>query len=138
MPTNTAGSTARTLYTEQVGYIRQSFTAASPTATAITVGTLPAGAIVTSVDVAVQTAFTYGTNNLVDIGLGSTATALAQSASVASTGLVKPSLSSNVNIGPLAADTVVTATPNITGTASTIGSATIIVTFNTRNDFRPS
>lgn len=138
MATNTAGTTARTLYTEQVGYLRQSFTAASPTATIINIGTLPKGAIVTSVDVAVNTAFTYGTNNLVDIGLGSTGTALAQSASIASTGLVKPALTSNVNIGPLAADTVVTMTPNITGTASTIGSATVIVTFNAQNDFRPS
>lgn len=138
MATNTAGSTARTLYTEQVGYLRQSFTAAAVTGTLITIGTLPKGAIITSVDIAVNTAFTYGTNNLVDIGLGSTGTALAQSASIASTGLVKPALTSNVNIGPLAADTVVTMTPNITGTASTIGSATVIVTFNAQNDFRPS
>jgi hypothetical protein len=139
MATNTAGSSARTLYTEQIGYIRQSFTAAATTAVVINIGTLPKGAIITSVDVAVGTAFTYGTNNLVDIGFGSTATALAQSASLATTGLVKPALTSNVLMGiPLAADTTIFCTPNITGTASTVGSATIIVTFNAQNDFRPS
>lgn len=138
MATNTAGSTARTLYTEQVSYIRQSFVFGATTATAITIGTVPKGAIITSVELAVSTAFNFGTNNLVDVGTVAASTNLASAASLATAGLIKPSLATSTGIGPFAADTAIIATPSLTGTAGTTGKCTVVILFNCQNDFAPS
>ena len=138
MATNTAGTTARTLYTEQIAYIRQSFTFSATTAIPITVGVLPKGAVVTDVSIAVSTVFNFGTNNLLDIGVTGTIQSLAASASLATAGLIKPSLATSTGIGPLAADTPIIATPNVTGAAGTTGKATVIVSYARQNDFAPS
>lgn len=138
MATNSAGSTARTNYTEQVSYLRQSFTFGAATGVAITIGTLPKGAIINSVDLAVSTAFNFGTNNLVDVGIAGTTQGLASGASLATAGLIKPSLATSTTIGPFAADTPIIATPNLTGTAGTTGKVTVIIPFTLQNDFQPS
>jgi hypothetical protein len=138
MATNTAGSTARTLYTEQVCYLRQSFVFGATTSTAITIGTVPKGAVITDVSIAVSTAFNFGTNNLTDIGTVAASTNLASGASLATAGLIKPSLATSTGIGPFAADTAIIATPSLTGTAGTTGKATVAISYIMQNDFAPS
>lgn len=69
MPTNTAGSTARNNYNQQIHYLRRSITFADNGAT-VDIGTIPAGALIIKPisGVMVNVAFNGGATNTLDIG----------------------------------------------------------------------
>ena len=67
MATNTAGTVARDFQKQMVHYLRKGFTYADDGST-LTVGVVPAGAIVIRAGVVVSTAFNAGSTNVLDIG----------------------------------------------------------------------
>src|SRR5438445_11458076 len=104
MPTNTAGDVGRVVYTETVGSLRKNFTFGATSAGAMTVGILPIGAIIVAVGVIVKTAFNFGTNNLLDIGVTGTGQAFASAISIATAGqIVADDMATSVNVGPFTA-----------------------------------
>ncbi|MCA9367639.1 hypothetical protein KC887_05280 [Candidatus Kaiserbacteria bacterium] len=90
--------------------------------------TLPKGAIVTQVQVDINTAFNAGATNTIDVGLGSTVDALVDGASAASIARLFPA-QDVPTLTPLAAATAVTATYNQTSTAADAGAAYIWVRY---------
>jgi hypothetical protein len=130
--TGTAGTTARQYSTQQVHYLRKGFTY-SDDGSVLTVGTIPAGAqiIKPMSGVAINVAFNAGSTNVLDIGtpanddLYGTDLALGTIAFVA--------LDEAVSM-TVAADTVITATVDLTGTAATTGQGEIIIAYIPDND----
>ena len=127
MPTNTAGSTARRLQDQQVTQISRSFTFADD-GSVLSIGTIPSGAVILrgQSGVIVHQVFNAGTTNVLDIGttadddLYGTDLALGTAAFVALDEAVDYRLS---------ADTAITATVDLTGTAATTGAATVVISF---------
>ena len=116
---------------ENVQYIRKDFTF-SDAGRVLTVGTLPAGAVIVKAisGVHVSTAFNAGTANTLDIGTAADgdlyATALAL-------GAVGPVALDEAVSQLVTVDTTVTSTPTLTGTAATTGAGQIVIAFVTRN-----
>ncbi len=127
MPTNTAGSTARRLQEQVVTQISRSFTFADD-GSVLTIGTIPSGAVIIrgQSGVLVHTAFNAGSTNVLDIGttanddLYGTDLALGAAAFVA--------LDEAVDYR-ITADTVITATVDLTGTAASAGAATVVIAY---------
>lgn len=135
MATGTAGSVARRNTLQTVGYLRKGFTFANTTAVALTVGVLPAGAIVIGAGVIVSEAFNYGTNNRLDIGTSADDDGIATDLALGTVGnIVWDELATSNDLGPYSTDTTITCTPDITGTAGTTGIATVYVLFLMNND----
>lgn len=127
MATNTAGTQARQLPWQAVHYLRKDFTFAD-TGSVLTLGTLPAGAVILKAlsGVEVHVAFTAGTNKQLDIGTLATADLYATDLTLAAIGFVPiDELVSH----KLAADTTLYATPDLTGSSNTAGSATVVIAF---------
>lgn len=139
MPTNTAGSTARNDYSQDVQTLR--FTVRyndAGIATGNAKQVLPAGAIVLGSFVQVTTAFNAATTNVLSIGTeASTYTNLVTTAqSVAGTTGLKANLApTGAALVPLAADSTVYALYTQSGTAATAGVANVVITYVLNNDF---
>lgn len=101
--------------------------------TAVTVGVLPAGATILkpSTGVSVSTAFNAGTTNTLNIGTTADDNLYATLIALGTTTFV--ALDEAVS-NTVAADTEVTATVVLTGTAATAGEAEVIVTYIPDND----
>lgn len=139
MPTNTAGSTARNDYSQDLQTIRfrVNFNDAG-IATGNAKQFLPAGAIIVGTDVLVTTAFNAATTNVLSVGFeASTYTNLVTTAqAVAGTpGLKQNLIPTGTALVPLASDVQVYALYTQTGTAATTGVAYVIVKFCLNNDF---
>lgn len=140
MPTNTQGTTARQVATQQLHYLRKTVTFAD-NGTAVVLGVLPAGAqIVNTISgVYVNTVFNAGSTNVIDIGtsanddLYGTDIALGTKAFVA---LDEAATATDVNTWYIAADTTMTATVALSGTAATTGSAVVQIVYSVDNDAR--
>lgn len=138
MATGVQGTTARKYSTQQIHYLRLGVTFAD-NGQARAVGVLPAGAIMLQPlsGVAVTTVFNAGTSNTINIGtsadddLYGTLMALGTKAFVA---LDEAATATNVNTWLLAADTTITATVVLTGTAATTGSAEVLIAYVPDND----
>lgn len=91
-----------------------------------TLFTLPKGAIVTKVQVDINTVFNAGATNTIDVGLGATVDALVDGADATAVARLFP-VQDVPTLTPLTADTAVTATYNQTSTAATTGAAYIWV-----------
>jgi hypothetical protein len=131
MATNTAGSTARRLETQQVHYLHKQITF-SDLGTVVTVGYLPANASVIGGGVHVTTAFNSSGTDLLDVGfIGSTTDddAYATDLTLAGVGFIAlDELAATTNIKQTV-DCTVTCTPAQSVADATAGVAEVYVTY---------
>jgi hypothetical protein len=131
MATNTAGSTARRLETQQVHYLHKQITFAD-LGTVVTVGYLPANASVIGGGVHVTTAFNSSGTDLLDVGfIGSTTDddAYATDLTLAGVGFIAlDELAATTNIKQTV-DCTVTCTPAQSVADATAGVAEVYVTY---------
>jgi hypothetical protein len=131
MPTNTAGSTARRIETQQVHYLHKRITFADY-GTTVTVGYLPANASVIGGGVHVTTAFNSSGTDLLDVGfIGATTDAdgYATQLTLAAVGfIVLDELATTTNIKQTA-DCTVTCAPAQSVADATAGVAEVYVTY---------
>jgi len=127
MPTNTAATNARLYHTDQVHYLAKDFTFADD-GSVLSLGYLPAGAVIIKPmsGVAVHVAFNAGTTNVLDIGTAANDDLYGTDLALGSIAFVP--LDEAVSMA-VAADTLVTATVDLTGTAATTGSGTVIIAY---------
>ena len=127
MPTNTAATNARLYHTDQVHYLAKSFTYADD-GSVLSLGYLPAGAVIVKPisGVAVHTAFNAGTTNVLDVGTAANGALYGTDLALGAIGFVP--LDEAVSLA-VAEDTLITATVDLTGTAATAGSATVIIAY---------
>lgn len=133
MATGTAGSTARQYHQQMTHYLRGAVaynTVAS--GETVSLGTIPSGAVITSVDVLVETAFNAGTTNVLIVGNASDDDAYLAAGDVdeTATGLTRYSTKG----AKVSADTEILAEYTQSGTAASAGAATIIVHYVPDND----
>lgn len=135
MATNTTqvNPPARHISQQQICYLRLGVTFAD-SGVVKTVGAIPAGAMILKPISGVQviTAFNAGTTNTVDIGTAASGAVLASAASLTATSFV--GLSAATGVYRVAADTVLTATVTLSGTAATTGDAEIVIAYVEDND----
>lgn len=135
MATGTAGSTARVYDTQQIHYYRKALSYADGITASVSIGLVPAGAIVVDAGVLVTTTYNWGTNNLLNMGTPGDTDGLATSLSLATAGLIKwDEFATSNDIGPYASDTWVTITYICTGTNASQGAAEAYVAFIPDND----
>lgn len=127
MPTNTAATNARLYHTDQVHYLAKSFTYADD-GSVLSLGYLPAGAVIIKPmsGVSVHVAFNAGTTNVLDIGTAANDDLYGTDLALGSIAFVP--LDEAVSLA-VAEDTLITATVDLTGTAATAGSATVIIAY---------
>lgn len=121
--------TARLLHTQQVHYFRKrvNYNDASIGA-GVYFGTIPAGAMITSLNVRVNTAFNAGTTNALNVGTTALGTQVfTDAATLGARSPTIPNLS-------FAADTDLYVSYAQTGTAATAGQADIVIGFVPNND----
>lgn len=127
MPTNMQGSTARQLQDQQITYIARDVTFAD-NAVARQIGILPAGARIHRAlsGVQVHQAFNAGTTNVIDIGTAADDDFYATDLALGTVAFV----ANDENVSQeVTADTVITATVGLAGTAATTGRATVIIAY---------
>lgn len=125
----------RQLALQVVHYLRKTVNYSDGASAVVTVGTLPAGAIVIGGGVHVATVFNAGTNNNIDIGIAADPDGFNTLTAMTSRGFkVLDELATSDDLGPMAADTDVIATLGLSGTAATTGSAQVIIMFTVNND----
>ena len=127
MATNTAATNARLYHTDQVHYLAKDFTYADD-GSVLSLGYLPAGAVIIKPmsGVAVHVAFNAGTTNVLDIGTAANDDLYGTDLALGSIAFVPLDEAVSMTV---AADTLVTATVDLTGTAATTGSATVIIAY---------
>ena len=98
---------------------------------AVTIGTVPAGAQIVSVNIDVTTAFNAATTNTITVGKSGSAAAFVASTSIGSAGRASVATtgvySAWADVG--SADVPVTATYSQTGTAATAGAARVTIVY---------
>lgn len=131
MPTNTAGSVARRIETQQVHYLHKQITFADY-GTTVTVGWLPANASVIGGGVHITTAFNSSGTDLLDVGfIGGTTDAdgYATQLTLAAVGFIAlDELATTTNIKQTV-DTRVTCAPAQSVADATAGVAEVYVTY---------
>jgi hypothetical protein len=127
MATNTAATNARLYHTDQVHYLAKDFTYADD-GSVLSLGYLPAGAVILKPmsGVAVHVAFNAGTTNVLDIGTAANDDLYGTDLALGSIAFVPLDEAVTMTV---AADTEVTFTVDLTGTAATTGSATALVAY---------
>jgi hypothetical protein len=138
MATGTAATTARQLATQQIHYLRCGISFAD-NGVAKVVGIIPAGSQMVNLisGVFVREVFNAGTTNVLDIGtsanddLYGTDIALGTKAFVA---LDEAATATDVNTWYVTADTTITATVALSGTAATTGLAEVVIAYIVDND----
>lgn len=116
-----------------IGYAVTEYIAANVTfsnnGSAVTIGVLPAGAIVLRAYAVVRTAFNAGTSNVLDIGTSGDPDGFATDLALGTIGVISADEMATTNDAVMAADTTITATPALGGTAATAGLATVVVEY---------
>lgn len=127
MATNTAATNARLYHTDQVHYLAKDFTYADD-GSVLSLGYLPAGAVIIKPmsGVSVHVAFNAGTTNVLDIGTAANDDLYGTDLALGSIAFVPLDEAVSMTV---AADTLVTATVDLTGTAATTGSGTVIIAY---------
>lgn len=130
MATGTAGSVARLYHTAQIHYLRKDITIADA-ATTVTVGVLPAGAIILEAisGVYVDTVFNAGTNNRLDIGISTDSGTNNFATLLTLLGIGFIELDEVAATLKMSADSTIQAYVDVTGTAATTGAASIIIAY---------
>jgi hypothetical protein len=129
MATGTAGTNARQYHQHQIHYLRADFTYLHPTGVPISMGFLPAGAVIIASlsGVQVHTAFTAGTNKQADVGTPANDDLYGTDLSLASIGYVTlDELAASLKV---AVDTEIIVTPDHTGATDTAGDASCIIAY---------
>lgn len=126
---------ARSYHTQQVHYFRKGVTLADLTsATAVTIGTIPAGAIIKDAYAVVTTAFDSGTSDLLDMGTSGDPNGFMTAVSVAAAGKKAADELATSDDLVTSAETTVSATWTGAGTAATAGAMELVVEFIPDND----
>jgi hypothetical protein len=121
--------TSRLLHTQQIHYFRKRVNYNdSGIAAGVLMGTLPAGAMITNLNVRVNTAFNAGTTNALNVGTTAGGTQVFTDAATA--GARSPAIP-NLSF---ATDTDLYASYAQTGGAATAGQADIIISYAPNND----
>lgn len=122
------GTPARNDGSQTVHYLRKKITFAD--SAAVTVGVVPANAIVLRGGVVVATAFNAGTSNVLDIGTSSDDDGFATDLALGTIGvIVADEMATSNDMGPMSADTTIIATYAQTGTAATAGEGYVWVEY---------
>lgn len=130
MATGTAGTTARRYHTSQTHYLLKKILYSDGATAVVTVGKIPAGAVVINAGVVVSTAFNAGTTNVLDIGTSGDDDGFATDLALGTIGrIAADELATSNDLGPYAADTTITATLALSGTAATAGEGYVYVEF---------
>lgn len=140
MATNTAGTAARDYNMQMVHYLRRNITFADNGAVK-TVGVIPAGAQIVNIvsGVFVTTVFNAGTTNTLDIGTSATASLYATDLALGTKAFVpldEAATQTGVNSWYVAADTTITCSVKLSGTAATTGAGVVIIEYIPDNDRR--
>lgn len=136
MATGTAGTAARQFHTQQIHYLRKSLTETGTTANqteTFTVGIIPAGSTILKPlsGVNVDVAYTSATNKLINIGTTANASLYGTSLSVAAIAFVPLDEAVAMTVS---ADTTITATHALSGTAGSAGRAEVVIAYIPDND----
>lgn len=135
MPTNIAplNPPARHLSQQQINFLRLNITFADGGLTKV-VGSIPAGSVILKPlsGAFVDTVFNAGTTNTLDIGTVASGTAFSSAGSLTSTAFAP--VNATTGAFRVAADTTITVTVNLSGTAATTGSATVVIAYVENND----
>lgn len=136
MTTGIAGTAARQFHTQQIHYLRKSLVETGTTANqseTFTVGTIPAGSLILKAlsGVNVDVAYTSATNKLINIGTTADADLYGTVLSVAAIAFVPLDEAVAMTVS---ADTVITATHALTGSAGTAGRAEVVIAYIPDND----
>lgn len=125
--------TARQFHTQQVHYLRKGFTYAD-NGSVLTVGTIPAGALILkpASGVHVVTVFNAGTTNVLDIGTTADDDLFGTDLALGTADFVP--LDEAIGGYRVSAETTITATPALSGTAATTGDGEIVIAFIPDND----
>lgn len=133
MTTGVAGTSARQFHSQQIHYLRRTVTF-SDNGSARVIGVIPAGALILkpASGVHVTTVFNAGTTNVIDIGTSADDDLYGTDLSLTTANFVP--LDENVGTYLVSADTTITATVGLAGTAATAGSAEVIIAYIPDND----
>jgi hypothetical protein len=131
MTTNTLQTfpSARHNAINQVNYLRANVVFGAANGVAVVLGAIPAGSIILKAmsGVQVNTVFNAGTLNTLDVGSAATGTLFSAAGSL--TALAFVPLNAATGVFRVASDTVITFTPNLTGTAATTGDADVFIAY---------
>ncbi len=132
MTTGVQGTTARQYPQQMVHYLRKSFTF-NDAGKVLTVGTLPAGALILKPlsGVQVNEAFTAATNKQIDIGTSDNDDLFGTDLSLAAIAFVP--IDEGVSL-LVENDTKIVATPDLTGAGNTAGSGVVVIAYLANND----
>lgn len=126
---------AREYHTQQVHYFRKGVALADLTSgTAVTLGTVPAGAVIVDAYAVVTEAFDSGTSDVLDIGTSDDGDGFATDLDISSVGKKAADELESSNDLVVSADTDITFAWTADGTAATAGAMEVIVEFIPDND----
>lgn len=134
MPTGTQGTNARRYHTSQVHYLRKAIAFSDGASAVVTVGIIPAGAVVINAGVVVTTAFNAGSGNVLDIGTSADDDGFATDLALGTIGRIAADELATSNDLYVTSDTTIIATLALTGTAATAGAGIVFVEFLVDND----
>lgn len=128
MATNTAGSVARDYGMGLVHFIRKNVTYAD-NGVAKTVGVIPSGSLIIKAasGVHVVTVFNAGTTNVIDVGTSADDDLFGTDLALGSATFVP--LDETIGGYRVSADTTITATVGLAGTAATTGDAEVVIAY---------
>lgn len=113
---------ARNDGSQNIHYLRKKIVYTDGVAAVSTVGVIPTGAIVIRGGVVIKTAFNAGSTNVLDIGTTSDDDGFATDLAMGTVGvIVADEMATTDDMGPVTADTTITCTVALTGTAPTTG-----------------
>lgn len=128
MATNTAGTVAREYHTAQTHYLTKSISYLDDGDT-LSMGFIPAGAIVVRAGVVVSTAFDGNSSNVLDIGTAADTDGFATDLALGTAGVIAADeLATSNDVGPYAADTEIKCVVVSTASASA-GAGTVFVEY---------
>lgn len=128
MATNTAGDVAQRYHHNMVHYLGKSITYAD-NGSVITLGYVPAGAVVLRGGVVVTTAFNAGSTNVLDIGTSADDDGFATDLALGTIGVIVADEMATTNDMYSTSAIQVTCTPALTGTAATAGAGVVWVEY---------
>lgn len=124
----------RELDFQAVHYLRKSISYSAGASAVVTVGVLPAGALVIGGGVHVSTVFNAGTNNNIDVGTAADPDGFATALAMTSAGLKAFDELATSDDLLMTTDTTITATLGLTGTAASAGVCQVVVQYVVNND----
>jgi hypothetical protein len=133
MATGTAATAARQYATQQVHYLRKSIVYGD-NGVARTVGIIPAGSLILkpASGVHITTVFNAGTTNTLNVGSSADDDLFGTLLALGTANFVP--LDENIGGFLVAADTTITATVVLTGTAATTGAGEVVIAYIPDND----